>query len=461
VVSTIPIFEVEFDKYGNIFDPGQVQTALDSLSDRGVTDLLVFSHGWNNDMQDARDLYGLFFQKVEEMLVEHHREQLETRTFAALAVLWPSKKFTDEELIPSGDAASAEPDELDPILQEQLENLKVDPMRLGEHTPADANERVALERAQAQVAQLEEDEDAQREFVEAIRSMLPRAAAHADDGSDEFFTRDAVELLQDLARPVVAPPPTGQGGGALSLDDDVGTAAGEAAGIRDLWGGIKAGARRLLNFTTYYKMKERAGLVGKTGVADVLRQLCQHLPQIKIHLIGHSFGGRLVTAVADILGPQVKINSLTLLQAAYSHNGLAARFDGEHDGFFRKVVSGKKVDGPILITHTKNDKAVGIAYPLASRISRDKAASLFGDANDPYGGMGRNGAQFTPEVGEERVLRAAGSQYVFQSGSIYNLNADQFIQGHSDICKEEVAHAMLSAVATRGGMELHAQSVPL
>ena len=330
----------------------------------------------------------------------------------------------------------------------------MDPLRLGQHTPADANARAALERAQAQVAQLEEDVEAQREFVEAIRAMLPRAAAHVDDGSDEFFTRDAVELLQDLSRPVVAPPPTGQGGGALSLDDDVGTTAGEAAGIRDLWGGIKAGARRLLNFTTYYKMKERAGLVGQTGVADVLRQMRQHLPQIKFHLIGHSFGGRLVTAVADTLGPQVKIDSLTLLQAAYSHNGLAAKFDDEHDGFFRKVVSERKVDGPILITHTKNDKAVGIAYPLASRISRDRAASLFGDANDPYGGMGRNGAQFTPEVGEELMLRVAGGRYVFQFGSIYNLNADQFIQDHSDICKEEVAHAVLSAVAITGSVTL-------
>jgi esterase/lipase superfamily enzyme len=233
----------------------------------------------------------------------------------------------------------------------------------------------------------------------------------------------------------------------LSLDDDAGTVTGEAAGIRDLWGGVKAGARRLLNFTTYCKMKERAGLVGKTGVADVLRQIRRRLPQIKIHLIGHSFGGRLVTAVADSLGPQVKVNSLSLLQAAYSHNGLAEKFDGEHDGFFRKVVSEKKVSGPIVITYTKNDKAVGVAYPLASRISHDNAAALIGDADDPYGGMGRNGAQHTPVADNEQVLRAAGGQYALQSTAIYNLNADEFIQDHNDICKAEVAHAVLSAIA--------------
>ncbi len=64
-------------------------------------------------------------------------------------------------------------------------------------------------------------------------------------------------------------------------------------------------------------------------------------------------------------------------------------------------MTGAKVNGPILITHTKNDKAVGIAYPLASRINGVKTAAL-GDENDPYGGIGRNGAQKTPEavVGE-------------------------------------------------------------
>lgn len=57
----------------------------------------------------------------------------------------------------------------------------------------------------------------------------------------------------------------------------------------------------------------------------------------------------------------------------------------------------RRVNGSIVITHTKNDLAVGVAYPLASRIARDNADAL-GDQIDPYGGMGRNGAQHTPEL---------------------------------------------------------------
>jgi hypothetical protein len=46
------------------------------------------------------------------------------------------------------------------------------------------------------------------------------------------------------------------------------------------------------------------------------------------------------------------------------------------------VLGDKRVSGPILITHTKNDKAVGIAYPLASRNPRDLASAL-GDEMTP------------------------------------------------------------------------------
>ncbi len=137
---------------------------------------------------------------------------------------------------------------------------------------------------------------------------------------------------------------------------------------------------------------------------------------------------------------------MTLLQAAFSHNGFAEKFDQTHDGFFRKVVTEHKVSGPIVITCTKNDNAVGVLYPLASLIAGQNASRL-GDANDPFGGIGRNGAQKTPEA-VDGILETVGSTYHFQTGKLYNLNADASITGHSDIAKNEVAYALLTAVAT-------------
>jgi hypothetical protein len=83
---------------------------------------------------------------------------------------------------------------------------------------------------------------------------------------------------------------------------------------------------------------------------------------------------------------------------------------------------------------------VGVAYPLASRIANDAAAAL-GDENDPYGGMGRNGAQKTQEA-IAGVLCDLDGQYAFTPGAVFNLRADQFIGDHSDITGHQVTYAL-------------------
>ncbi len=145
--------------------------------------------------------------------------------------------------------------------------------------------------------------------------------------------------------------------------------------------------------------------------------------------------------------------SLVLLQGAFSHNGFAPKFrDGgvEYVGFFRQVVEGHKIAGPIVITHTANDKAVGLAYAIASRVAR-QAASNVGDGQDLYGGIGRNGAVRTPEAEPQgrqlELLRPGGGDYRFAPGKLFNLKADQFISGHSDIANDAVAYALLKATA--------------
>ena len=217
--------------------------------------------------------------------------------------------------------------------------------------------------------------------------------------------------------------------------------------IGDASAGVKAAARRLANYVTYLTMKERAGTVGLGGAAELLRLVRQINGDIKIHLIGHSFGGRLVTAAASTLAPDKPGVTMTLLQAAFSHNGLGKNYDGKHDGFFRSVLENRRVSGPVIITHTKNDWAVGIAYPLASRVSRDTAAAL-GDENDPYGGMGRNGAQHTPEVKTPpSALLGVGRHYAFEPGKVHNLRADDFIMDHGNVTGHEVVYAFLNAVS--------------
>jgi hypothetical protein len=362
---------------------------------------------------------------------------LQGRTFAAVEVLWPSKRFTDADLIPGGGAASAVA-AADAAATRVLDALKEDPNRLGEHTTTPARV-AAVDHAKALLPKLESDAAARKEYVRLIRSLLDPHAAHADDGTRDFFNADAEELFKSLKGEVLAPAPKVPGG-ATSIGN-----AGGAAGLGDFFSGIGSAARRTANFATYYQMKSRAGTVGEKGVSKVLRTFRQRKPSLKLHLVGHSFGGRVVTAAAHALDANTPAVTISLLQAAYSHNGLSGNFDGHGTaGYFRAILSEHRASGPIIITHTKNDTAVGIAYPLASRIANQQAAQL-GDENDPYGGMGRNGAQRTQEAnGNAGRLEAVGADYHFSPGRIHNLLADDVIRDHSDVRGLEVAYALLA-----------------
>lgn len=430
-----PYFEVEFNKGGTVHDQNQAKALTDFLGQGSVSDLLVISHGWNNDMADARDLYKRFFECMRAVINSGAVADISTRSFAVLAVLWPSKKFAEQDLVPSGAASGGSPITND-FLKQELKGMK------GFYDGKDAD--AVLDKAIQLVAKLEDSPKAQAEFADLLRSILPKLTPDNTDASGDFFKLPGDEIIKRLGKPVSvtqSQTATGSGGAAM--------AAGVAgsAGLGQFFSGIKSGALNLLNLTTYYQMKERAGLVGSKGVNSLLKTILAQPTKIKLHLIGHSFGGRLVTAATA--GPEGQspstVDTLSLLQTAFSHYGFAQHYDGKNDGYFRKVVANKAVKGPTVISFTKNDLAVGKAYPLASLIAGQVAADI-GDKNDKFGGLGRNGAQKTPEA-TDGVLLALNKPYQLAAGKLHNLNADAIIKDHSDICHNEVAYAILAAVS--------------
>ena len=435
-LSGFPYFEVQFTKDGDVFQDAAVADGLQTIADAAPTDLIVVSHGWNNDMADARALYVRFFQCIRAMLASSGPANA-TRKFAVMGVLWPSKKFADQDLV-AGGAASAGSVVSETVVKEHLDDLKA--------VFDDPASSATIEQAKALVGRLDDGPAARTEFTDLIRSLLHRNSADDEDASGSFFGLPGEEVMQRLSKPVMpAPPTSGSSHAATSLG---GNAVGSAAGLGQFFSGIKSAALNLANLATYYTMKDRAGKVGFGGLFDTLQRIRVASPTIKLHLVGHSFGGRVVTAAST--GPSgntpLNIESLTLLQTAYSHYGLAQNYEAGKDGFFRRMITARNVSGPIVISCTKNDQAVGKAYPLASLIAGQVAAAL-GDKNDRYGGLGRNGAQKTPEA-HDGTLLPVGQVYAFTGGAIYNLNADAFIMGHSDICKNEVAQALLASIAT-------------
>jgi hypothetical protein len=443
-----PFCEVRFDKKGKIQGSASA-VAVQAMLDGGITDLIVISHGWNNDDDEARGLYERFAQSARNVIARGTLPVADCK-LAFLRVFWPSKKFRDDDAPTAGGAASVG-SRLDKELDEQFDLL--------EALIDDPEASAELEGLRARIDDLADDPDLQDAFVDTVRRHLSATDADAEDASDRFFSRPGSELLADLAKPIGQSVRSRRGGAATTSAGGRPRQAQRGGAALFGLGGLKSAVNKLLNMSTYYEMKGLAGTVGREGVCPLLHEIQVQRPGVRIHLVGHSFGGRLVASVAlTATHPQttVSLSSMSLLQAAFSHHGFAKDFDNQRDGFFRAALEAGPVKGPIIVTHTINDTAVGRLYPLASQLVGDDAAAigLLGDALDAvggavrrFGGIGRNGAQHTPEALSGELLALDGV-YSLSAGKVHNLEASAFITNHSDVTGEQVAQAVLAAIAS-------------
>jgi hypothetical protein len=435
-IAGIPYVAARFDKDGAALNQQQVTVPA------GTTDVIVASHGWNNTEEQAEQLYSDLFTNFTAVAPD----QLQKKKFAIVGVIWPSKKFTDvveaavaEEARGGSAGFGTSSEAADETIKAKLDLIA---------QMFDSKAAKNIQAAKDQLGKLDSDPAARKKFVDELRSLLDQSAAHEEDNSALFFKLDGAVMLEKLKTPTPLVS-RGGGGGAASLGGHPTTSpAGGAAGLGDIFSGIKAGAIRFLNYFTYYEMKKRAGTVGQNGLGPMLDRLAGKVQ--RIHLVGHSFGGRVVTA-ASMASTTDKLQTMSLLQTAFSHNG----FSKSMNGFFRSIVDKQRVKGPILVTYTPNDRAVGIAYPTASRLS-GTVASAFGDKDDKFGGLGRNGAQkMEPREVVQGVdqLLAVGGSYAWQPGSFHNLESSKYIvdpkggDAHGFVTGKEVAWAISRAIA--------------
>src|SRR5688500_10023911 len=442
-IKGIPYTTAEFDKNGAPKNHPAIPA--------GTTDLIVISHGWNNNKAEAEALYTSLFENFVD--VAGNDPEIKKRKLAIVGVIWPAQKF-DQVITESpagggqagGAASLGAPDEA------ADKAVMVEAIKRAAPLFDDPGDDKRLKRLQKLAnSKLEHDEKAQKEFMKTLRELVDLEAGqqHSEDSSDVFFEGQPSVIFENASKPTPAsasgpaPAPAPATPGSSPRDG-----AGSAAGFfGKIFSKISNTVTNLMNLTTYFEMKKRAGNVGKAGVAPLLDKLAGQVE--RIHLVGHSFGGRVVTTAAANSTTK-KIRSMGLLQAAFSHNG----FSKSKKGFFRSVVDNKRVNGPIFITHTKNDKAVGLAYPAASRISNDQS-SAFGGADDPFGGIGSNGAQ-QMEAGEifetTKTMQPVGGAYQWKAGRLHNLDSTKFIidpkggDAHGFVFVKEVAWAISRAI---------------
>jgi hypothetical protein len=434
-INGLPHWEIGFDEQGKP-SQGEVDALLTELPGRDLTDLFVFSHGWNSDRRQAHRLYQLFFEQVPGLLTRGGGEAAKVGT---LGVVWPSKRWADEPepIAAGGGGAAGLGDATPPPVPASDPALVTD---LKDVFPG-ADRRAALDELARLLEERPEDPAALVRFQTRMAELAgePDAEPATEDGGEQALLEDDPEEV--FGRFADAVPQPGDGG---------------AAGLGDAFGRLWNGAKEALRQLTYFEMKKRAGVVGKQGLGPLLGRLGDGDPGLRIHLLGHSFGARLVSfALAGLPDPaDSPVRSLCLLQGAFSHFAFADALpmDRARGGALKGMAA--RVDGPLVACFSVHDTAVGKLYPLAAMSSRDDSAALE-DRLFRWGGMGHDGAQAVDAT--EVPLGPVGSGYTFQRGRFVNLDGKAIVNrggppsgAHSDILHPELVWAALAAAGLVG-----------
>lgn len=416
IIQQFDFFPLTFDDKGKLQSKQELSALIARA--RSATDAIFIAHGFRSEVSDATTLYTNFLKTFRAHLSRPEFQALAARRFVVGGVYWPSKPF--REAFGSGADGTRRlrnPAQAMAAAMAQLKDLKADA------APA---QRRKLDKALKLLPALEGNVKAQNEFVALVLSVLDRSTLDKTEGLPQIRKKKGSEVLDRLSTPTRA----------------------TERGVADVFGTVAGGVGQFLNLTLWYVMKDRAGSVGAKGVADAVRALHAACPKLRIHLVGHSLGGRLIAGCAKALGeaPKLQPDSVMLLEAAFSHFGFSADNGRGNAGFFRDVITKRVVKGPFVSTFSAQDTVVGKAYALMSRLAGDDVREI-GDAADQFGGIGRNGPQKTKEVASFS-LHQPGTTYKYKDGVINNLDGSGgLIKDHGDVTNDAITYAFASAIA--------------
>jgi hypothetical protein len=397
------------------------QQLIEKAKRDAVTNVFFFCHGWKGDLPAARDQYnrwiGAFARAPERQSAS---TVFPNFTPLFIGLHWPSQPWGDEEL---GSGAFGTPEVAvspDALLRSYLD-------RLGDRPEIRRPLEIIINEARANTAPEELSPQVRQAYLDLNQAL-------------------------GLGSTGVAGPPDAD---REAFDPEAAFEAANEAGAA--FGGLNLGSLlEPLRGLSYWTMKKRGRSVGEGGMHAFLKDL-QNASSARIHLMGHSFGTIVVSGMLagpNAKGPLVRpVDSVALVQGAVSLWSYANTipFGGGGAGYFNPVFGDRKVSGPMIVTRSKHDSAVGVFYPLASQV---KGSASFDPQSLPeFGAIGAFGIQGIADgMRNELPMLAADGSYSLEKGKIYNLESSQFIAkkegpsgAHSDIAGPEVAHAIWAA----------------
>jgi len=341
-------WEVRFDEEGRGAEPGQVDELLAGVVAEGIDDLFVLSHGWNNDAPIARRLYERFFASLRAVL--DGLDPPPGSAIGTVGVHWPSMRWPDEDPVAAGTGGAA-----------ALGGGAVDDRALVEGLGAvftGPEEQAALAELGRLLDERPDDPAALARFQElmgVLASGPDVADAPEDAGEQALLSATPEEVFGSFADEVDR---------TAGVDGTAAVHEGGAAGLGDVTARLWRGAKEALRQASYWRMKQRAGVVGQRGLGPLVGRLRAAAPDLRVHLVGHSFGARLVSYAlsglpAETLQPSSPVKSVLLLQGAFSHFAFADRLPHDPDRSGGLAGMAARVEGPLLVSHSRHDSAVG------------------------------------------------------------------------------------------------------
>ena len=199
---------------------------------------------------------------------------------------------------------------------------------------------------------------------------------------------------------------------------------------------------------SYTIMKARAGKVGRLGLGSLLADFPVEAPGVRVHLIGHSFGARLVSFALSTVGEAVTspVHSLLLIQGAFSHFTFSHAQDNPFGSPGALHTYADRVRGPLVATYSVFDYAVGRWYPKASLLAGEDTEAV--DQPSRWDGMGADGFRAVSPLMRLSLLSDRPTVFAFDPGTFYRVDCgwvindvaqSAFSGAHSDIRKDPVA----------------------
>lgn len=408
-----PYYVIPFDKDGTCEAP---QTRAHLLAHaRDYSDIFLFSHGWNNDWTVATQRYEHFINGVVALRKTHDLPVPPDYKPMLVGIFWPSQALAWFERETGPAIAGGDPAAPDTATAESAGALR----DIASSLPAASRARFY---ALAQATEL-----AAADAIELARMLASIAAEDDEAGAvDAPSAEDLLAAAAAYSNPEPDWDAVGAVGGAAEPGDP------QAAGFTDVL--KKLDPRNIVKPFTVYQMKDRAGVVGAHGVAPLLADVLHASRPARIHLLGHSFGCKVVmTALCRLPGDAREVESVLLLQPAVSQYAFAENVpERDVPGGYRSALT--RVRRPIASTFSEQDKALHDSFHLAVRRHDDlgelqaagsETVSRFG----ALGGFGPLAAGATVEP----IRQPVTGYDLKQHGGIIGVDGTGVIMGHGDI----------------------------